>query len=124
MEVIRVEQRAYIKIAVLRGRNAMECHRELVEAIGHKALPYRTVAQSVKEKVPIRSLIREKLIPAQYTSYTCNTRSVKEKVPIHSLIREKKVIPTQYTSYICNTRSVKEKVPIRSLIREKKSSLI
>jgi hypothetical protein len=44
MEVTRVEQRAYIKIAVLRvGRNAMECHSELVEALGNNALPYRTV---------------------------------------------------------------------------------
>ncbi|GFW77648.1 hypothetical protein TNCV_133391 [Trichonephila clavipes] len=32
MEVTRVEQRAYIKIAVLRERNAMECQSELVEA--------------------------------------------------------------------------------------------
>ncbi|GFU14670.1 HTH_48 domain-containing protein [Trichonephila clavipes] len=39
----RVEQRAYIKIAILRGRNAMECHSELVEALGNNALPYRTV---------------------------------------------------------------------------------
>jgi transposase len=48
MEVTRVEQRAYIKIAVLRGgRNAMECHSELVEALGNNALPYRTVARWV-----------------------------------------------------------------------------
>ncbi|GFX52164.1 HTH_48 domain-containing protein [Trichonephila clavipes] len=45
MEVTRLEQRAYIKIAVLRKRNAMECHSELVEALGNNALPYRTVAQ-------------------------------------------------------------------------------
>ncbi len=38
MEVTRVEQLAYIKIAVLRGRrNAMECHSELVEALGNNA---------------------------------------------------------------------------------------
>ncbi|GFU14696.1 transposable element Tcb2 transposase [Trichonephila clavipes] len=36
-------ERAYIKIAVLRRRNAMECHSELVEALGNNALPYRTV---------------------------------------------------------------------------------
>ncbi|GFT99606.1 HTH_48 domain-containing protein [Trichonephila clavipes] len=47
MEVICVEQRAYIKIGVLRGRNAMECHSELVEALGNNALPYRTVARWV-----------------------------------------------------------------------------
>ncbi|GFU52878.1 transposable element Tcb1 transposase [Trichonephila clavipes] len=45
MEVTRVEQRAYIKIAVLRERNAMECHSELVEALGNNARPYRTVAR-------------------------------------------------------------------------------
>ncbi|GFX61473.1 HTH_48 domain-containing protein [Trichonephila clavipes] len=47
MEVTRVEQHAYIKIAVLRGRNAIECHNELVEALGNNALPYRTVARWV-----------------------------------------------------------------------------
>ncbi|GFQ66364.1 histone-lysine N-methyltransferase SETMAR [Trichonephila clavata] len=46
MEVTRVEQRAYIKIAVLRGRNAMECHSELVchSELGNNALPYRKIA--------------------------------------------------------------------------------
>ncbi|GFW66454.1 hypothetical protein TNCV_3309731 [Trichonephila clavipes] len=39
MEVTRVEQRLYIKIAVLRGKNTMEYH------LGSNALPYRTVAQ-------------------------------------------------------------------------------
>ncbi|GFU11613.1 HTH_48 domain-containing protein [Trichonephila clavipes] len=47
MKVTRVEQRAYIKIAVLRGRNAMECHSELVENIRNDSLPYRTVARWV-----------------------------------------------------------------------------
>ncbi|GFV52194.1 HTH_48 domain-containing protein [Trichonephila clavipes] len=47
MEVTRVEQRTYIKIAVLRGGNAMECHSELVEAFGKNALSYRTVARWV-----------------------------------------------------------------------------
>ncbi|GFU18455.1 hypothetical protein TNCV_3407481 [Trichonephila clavipes] len=45
MEVTRVEQRACIKIVVLRGRNAMECHSELVEALENNAPPYRTVAR-------------------------------------------------------------------------------
>ena len=33
-----------MKIAVLRGRNAKECRSELTEALGNRALPYRTVA--------------------------------------------------------------------------------
>ncbi|GFX79425.1 hypothetical protein TNCV_1715751 [Trichonephila clavipes] len=45
MEVTRVEQRSYIKIAVLRGKNAMEYHNELVEALGNNAVPYRTAAR-------------------------------------------------------------------------------
>ncbi|GFW76849.1 HTH_48 domain-containing protein [Trichonephila clavipes] len=47
MGVTRVEQRAYIKIAVLQRRNAMEYHKELVEALWNNALPYRLVAQWV-----------------------------------------------------------------------------
>ncbi|GFW60087.1 CCHC-type domain-containing protein [Trichonephila clavipes] len=47
MEVTYVEKRTYIKIAVLRGRNAMKCHSELVEALGNNILPYRTVARWV-----------------------------------------------------------------------------
>ncbi|GFV99220.1 uncharacterized protein TNCV_1511931 [Trichonephila clavipes] len=47
MEVTRVEQHAYIKIPILREKNAMECHSELVEALGNNALPYRTVARWV-----------------------------------------------------------------------------
>ncbi|GFT79533.1 uncharacterized protein TNCV_1325961 [Trichonephila clavipes] len=45
MEVTHVEQRAYIQIVVLRERNAMECHSELVEVLGNNALPYSAVAQ-------------------------------------------------------------------------------
>ena len=45
MEVTRHEQRSYVKIAVLRGRNAEGCHSELKEALGNLALPYRTVAR-------------------------------------------------------------------------------
>ncbi|PSN48583.1 hypothetical protein C0J52_14663 [Blattella germanica] len=47
MEVSRLEQPAYIKIAVLRGQNARECHAQLLEAVGVRALPYRTVARWV-----------------------------------------------------------------------------
>ena len=45
MEVTRQEQRSYVKIAVLRGRNAKECHSELTEALGNRDLPYRSVAR-------------------------------------------------------------------------------
>ncbi|GFS94484.1 hypothetical protein TNCV_2014971 [Trichonephila clavipes] len=55
MEVTRVEQRVYIKIAVLRGRNAMECHSEFVEALRNNALPYRTVARYVEPKAESRA---------------------------------------------------------------------
>ncbi|GFW20642.1 hypothetical protein TNCV_1048651 [Trichonephila clavipes] len=53
MEVTRVEQCSYIKIAVLRGENAMEYHSELVKALGNNALPYHTVARS---EVSIKSI--------------------------------------------------------------------
>ncbi|GFU70548.1 HTH_48 domain-containing protein [Trichonephila clavipes] len=49
MEVTGVDQRAYIKIAILRGRNAMECHSELVEVLGNNVLPYRRVARWVEK---------------------------------------------------------------------------
>ncbi|GFX64691.1 HTH_48 domain-containing protein [Trichonephila clavipes] len=52
MKVTRVEQHAYIKIAILRGRNAMECHSELVEVLGNNALSYRTVARWVGKFQP------------------------------------------------------------------------
>ena len=45
MEVTRQEQRSYAKIAVLQGGNANECHSKLTEALGNRALPYRTVAR-------------------------------------------------------------------------------
>ena len=45
MEVTRQQQRSYLKIAVLRGRNAKVCHSELTEALGNRVLPYRTVAR-------------------------------------------------------------------------------
>ena len=34
-----------MKIAVLRGINAKECHSELTEALGNRSLPYKTVAR-------------------------------------------------------------------------------
>ena len=45
IELTRQEQRSYMKIAVLRGRNAQECHSELPQALGNRALPYSTVAR-------------------------------------------------------------------------------
>ena len=45
MEVTREEQRSYVKIAVLRDRNAKECHLELTEPLGNCVLPYRKVAR-------------------------------------------------------------------------------
>ena len=45
MEVTRQEQRSYVKIALLLGINAKECHSEFTEALGNRALPYRTVAR-------------------------------------------------------------------------------
>ncbi|GFV50252.1 hypothetical protein TNCV_621641 [Trichonephila clavipes] len=50
MGVTRVEQRSYIKIAVLRWKNAMEYHSELVDALENNALPYRTVARWVLDE--------------------------------------------------------------------------
>ncbi|GFW06888.1 hypothetical protein TNCV_3289871 [Trichonephila clavipes] len=63
MDATRVEQRAYIKIAVLRGRNAMECHSELAEALENNALPYRTVARCEikwRQIRPKRSMLRRR----------------------------------------------------------------
>ena len=45
MEITRQEQRSYVKIVVLPGRNAKEYHSELTEALGNRALPYRTVTR-------------------------------------------------------------------------------
>ena len=45
MEVTQQEQRSFVKIVVLWGRNAKECYSELTEALGNCALPYRTVAR-------------------------------------------------------------------------------
>ncbi|GFQ64863.1 HTH_48 domain-containing protein [Trichonephila clavata] len=47
MVVTPLEQRAYIKIAVLRGKKGMEWYSKFVEALGNNALPYRTVASWV-----------------------------------------------------------------------------
>ena len=49
MDMARHEQRSYIKIAVLRRRNARECQRELQESFGDNALPNRTLERWVAE---------------------------------------------------------------------------
>ncbi|GFX28396.1 transposable element Tcb2 transposase [Trichonephila clavipes] len=59
MEVTHVEQRAYMKIAVLRGSNAMECHSELVEALGHNDLPYHIAARWTARGGRVRSTTAE-----------------------------------------------------------------
>ncbi|GFT21862.1 hypothetical protein TNCV_3179671 [Trichonephila clavipes] len=43
MEVTCVEQRGYIKIAVLRGRNAKGFHIGLVKVLENNAKPYRSL---------------------------------------------------------------------------------
>jgi hypothetical protein len=45
---LKDEHCSYVKIAVLRGGNARECHAELREALGDRALPSRTVARWVE----------------------------------------------------------------------------
>ena len=45
MDVSRLEQRSYIKIAVLHDQNARERQAQLVKAVGDRALPYTTVAR-------------------------------------------------------------------------------
>ena len=45
MEITRQEQRSYVKIEVLWGINAKECHSELTEALGNRSLPYRTITR-------------------------------------------------------------------------------
>ena len=67
MEVTRQEQCSYVKIVVLRGRNAKECHSELTEALGKHALPYRTVANG-----QLHSSLGELLVP------TCIEQDVQE----------------------------------------------
>ncbi|GFV59494.1 hypothetical protein TNCV_2825341 [Trichonephila clavipes] len=64
MEVTRVKQSSYIQIAFLRGKNAMEYHSELVEALGNNALPYRTVA---RRKNPI--VAKSWMLPAVIHSF-------------------------------------------------------
>ena len=41
MDVTRLDECVYIKIAVLRGINVRECYNELTEAVGNNGLPSR-----------------------------------------------------------------------------------
>ncbi|GFR08344.1 hypothetical protein TNCT_108331 [Trichonephila clavata] len=66
MEITRVEQRAYIKIAVLRGRNEMEYQSEFAEALGNTVLPYRTVA---RKKVEVLRHYPKPVIVCSYRSF-------------------------------------------------------
>ncbi|KAJ4446310.1 hypothetical protein ANN_13005 [Periplaneta americana] len=40
IEVNKVEQRSYVKISIVRGRNARQCHSELLAALGDSALKH------------------------------------------------------------------------------------
>ena len=48
MDLSKVEQRSYVKVAFLRGINDRECQAELRETLCDRALPYRTVARWVE----------------------------------------------------------------------------
>ena len=53
MDVTQLEQRAYIKVAILRGWNAKECYSELVETVGEQCLSIqncREVGRRVSQK--------------------------------------------------------------------------
>ncbi|GFV30912.1 uncharacterized protein TNCV_4013461 [Trichonephila clavipes] len=54
MEVTSVEQHAYIKIAIFRQRNQMECQNELVEALGNNVLLQSTVVRWIGKFHPGR----------------------------------------------------------------------
>jgi hypothetical protein len=48
MEVLKVEQKLYMQVAVLCSRNAWECHAERLEALSDHVLLYQTVARLVQ----------------------------------------------------------------------------
>jgi hypothetical protein len=52
-EVRQVKERSYVKI-LLRGRNARQYHKELHEALGDRALPYRTFPRKVQAVKSVR----------------------------------------------------------------------
>ena len=61
MEVTRQEQRSYVKIAVLRGRNAKECHSELTEALDNRLFH---TEQSIDGQ--LHSSVGELLVPTRF----------------------------------------------------------
>ncbi|GFY36215.1 hypothetical protein TNCV_4845871 [Trichonephila clavipes] len=66
MEVIRVEQRAYIKIAVLRGRN-LPCDFHLIPKIkkpirGRRFATREDIANAVRQQVTRFTVVRKMLM--------------------------------------------------------------
>ena len=51
MDMTQLEHHLYIKVTVLHGRNARECHTELVESVGNKAHSYQTPKKWVLERM-------------------------------------------------------------------------
>ncbi|PSN54652.1 hypothetical protein C0J52_01080 [Blattella germanica] len=82
--VSRLEQRAYIKIAVLRGQNARECHAQLLQAVGARALPYRTVARWVYNVIPSISAITG-ISPQRYLWRVCVAFHIGPRIIIASM---------------------------------------
>ncbi|GFW32798.1 HTH_48 domain-containing protein [Trichonephila clavipes] len=81
MEVTRVEQRAYIKIAVVQERNTMECHSELVEALGNDAFSYHTVTRWIgKFQQERESTSDEQLSGRPISVWTDLERAVMEQL--------------------------------------------
>ena len=74
LDVAELEQRAYIKIAVLWGRNARECHSELVEQ--HPTLQNcREVDRRVSERTrnkrgldPVTSILQDAWLTTEFLS--------------------------------------------------------
>ncbi|GFQ68338.1 HTH_48 domain-containing protein [Trichonephila clavata] len=83
MEVARIEQHSCIKIAVLRGRNEMECHNEFVEALGNNALPYCTIARWVgkfQQRRVMRNVRDDRHVPSSSSSWMqTNDRDNKQR---------------------------------------------
>ena len=61
MDVTRIEKRAYIKIAVLRGRHARECHSELVVGKG-----FSNMNSDLNLRVPIQHKFSYKIREIQF----------------------------------------------------------
>ncbi|GFT75369.1 uncharacterized protein TNCV_968041 [Trichonephila clavipes] len=95
IEVTRVDQCAYIKTAVLRGRNVMECHSELVEDLLHNALQYRTVERW--EPIPGRRFatredIANAVLQTQVTRFTHSAANAEANGIQHLPHRQQHVV--------------------------------